>query len=205
MPGVEGLAAFLLAAFALIGSPGPNTLSVAAVGASFGRRRGLAYMAGLNLGVALVLVITGTGVAALILGLPGAVPLITALALAYFLYLAYRIATAPPLGAQAAAAGPAPRWHTGTVVSLANPKAYAAMGALMSGPALISGNPIHDTLCKAGLILVVLCVVNLCWLSLGAGLSRTVRTPRTARRVNLVFAALLLVSVAALALGQWGG
>ena len=35
---------FLLAGFALAGSPGPATLSLAATGAAFGARRGLGYM-----------------------------------------------------------------------------------------------------------------------------------------------------------------
>jgi hypothetical protein len=33
---VEGLLGFVLASFALAGSPGPNTLSLAAIGAAFG-------------------------------------------------------------------------------------------------------------------------------------------------------------------------
>lgn len=199
----EGILAFLLAAFALVGSPGPNTLSVAAVGASFGRRRGFRYMVGLNLGVGLVLAVTATGVAALILGLPGAAPIISAGALGYFLYLAYRIATAPPLGAASARAGHEPRWQEGVAVSLANPKAYAAMGALLSGPALVVRSPLADGVWKAVLILAVVCVVNLAWLCFGAGLARLVEKPSAARALNLGFAALLLISVAALAYAQF--
>ena len=48
---VEGLPAFLLAAIALAGSPGPATLSLTATGAAFGARRGAAYLAGMALGV----------------------------------------------------------------------------------------------------------------------------------------------------------
>ena len=92
---MEAVSAFILAALALTGSPGPNTLSVAAVGASFGRVRGLGYMIGLNVGMLAVITIVGTGVAGIILALPGFAPIVTILAGAYFLYLAYRIATAP--------------------------------------------------------------------------------------------------------------
>ena len=59
----EGLAPFLLTALALVGSPGPNTLSVAATGAAFGRRRGVAYMVGIVLGMVGVIAIVATGVA----------------------------------------------------------------------------------------------------------------------------------------------
>ena len=35
-----------LAAFPLMGSPGPATMSLAAIGAAFGWRRGLCYLSG---------------------------------------------------------------------------------------------------------------------------------------------------------------
>ena len=38
---MEGLLSFIVVGFALAGSPGPNTLSLAATGAAFGARRGL--------------------------------------------------------------------------------------------------------------------------------------------------------------------
>lgn len=200
---MTGLGAFLLAALVLVGSPGPNTLSLAAVGASFGRRRGLEYMIGLNIGVMLVLSITATGIGALVLSLPGAALLVSVIALVYFLYLAYRIATAPPLGFETERKGTAPRWHQGVVISISNPKAYAAMGALLSGPPLVTGNTVADVLWKAGVTLVVICAVNLAWLSFGAALTRFVGTPDRARALNLGFAGLLLISVAALGYAQF--
>src|SRR6267378_344250 len=76
---VEGLAAFLLAAVALAGSPGPATLSLTATGAAFGPRRGAAYLAGIVVGMmavmdivakmaVLVLIITAVNVAWLFAG-----------------------------------------------------------------------------------------------------------------------------------------
>ncbi len=197
---MENLSAFLLAAFALTGSPGPNTLSAAAVGASFGRVRGLKYMAGLDLGVMLVALIVGSGVSGMILALPGVTPVITALAVLYFLYLAWKIATAPPMGQLAQTDSTPPRLIDGVFVTLANPKAYAAMAALFSGYVLIAGNPLIDGLWKAGLILGVIVIVNFLWLLTGAELARHLRSPRAARGVNITFALLLLASVATLAM-----
>jgi threonine/homoserine/homoserine lactone efflux protein len=54
---VEGLPAFLLAAVALAGSPGPATLSLTATGAAFGARRGAAYLAGIVVGMVAVMAI----------------------------------------------------------------------------------------------------------------------------------------------------
>ena len=199
---MDAVWSFLITAFALAGSPGPNTLSVAAVGASYGRSRGIEYMAGLNIGVAAVILIVGTGVAGAVLAVPGIAPVITALAIAYFLYLAWRIATAPPLAEiKSTGATAGPRWHAGVVLSLANPKAYAAMGALFSGHVFVPGILLVDGLWIAALAIFVNCIVNLCWLMAGAGMARLLSDPRASRTVNVVFALLLLASVALVAVG----
>ncbi|HER27059.1 MAG TPA: hypothetical protein ENI69_08115 [Rhodospirillales bacterium] len=92
---MENLTGFVLASFALVGSPGPATLSLAALGASFGVRRGLAYLLGISSGLVVIMAITATGVMGVIFAFPGAAPVITGLGAAYILYLAYRIATVP--------------------------------------------------------------------------------------------------------------
>ena len=91
---MEGLLGFILAGLALAGSPGPATLSLAATGAAFGSRRGLGYMAGIVGGMVIVMAITATGVTGVLLALPGATPVVAAIAALYFVYLALRIATA---------------------------------------------------------------------------------------------------------------
>ena len=193
---MDETASFLLAALALTGSPGPNTLSLAAIGAAFGRKRGFRYFLGLNLGMIGVITIVGSGVSGVLLALPGAAPVIAVLAALYFAYLAYRIATAPPLDGDAAP-GTEPRWYEGTLLSLVNPKAYAAMAALFSGFTLVAGAPFADTLTKAALVMATLVCVNVGWLTAGAALTHLLRHPRHARIVNIGFAALLVVSVAA--------
>src|SRR6058998_2600325 len=52
---MDGLLGFILAGFALAGSPGPATLSLAAAGAAFGARRSLGYMAGQIAGLVAVM------------------------------------------------------------------------------------------------------------------------------------------------------
>lgn len=199
---MEAIASFLLAALALTGSPGPNTLSVAAVGASFGRVRGLSYMLGLNLGMVIVIIIVGTGLAGVILAAPGVAPVVTGLAAIYFIYLAYKIATAPPLSKRddQTTAKP-PRWFEGVGLSLVNPKAYAAMAALFSGYTLMEASVLGDTLLKAALALATICLVNITWLFIGAGMTQFLQSERTSRVVNILFAALLLISVAFATLG----
>ncbi len=196
---MESIATFLLAALALAGSPGPNTLSLAAVGAAFGRLHGLGYMVGINLGMVLVIVLVGTGIAGLLLTVPGAEPVITIIAVCYFIYLAYRIATAPPLDAEGES-GTAPKWIDGMILSLLNPKAYAAMAAMFSGFVLVAGRPFVDGLTKAFALLMVIATVNALWLIAGTILTGYLRDPRLSRIINVTFAVLLILSVAVAAL-----
>ena len=82
--------------------------------------------------------IVASGVVGLLLAVPGATPIVTVLAAAYFLCLAWRIATAPPLAADTAQRR-APTFVGGLLLSLVNPKGYAAMAALFSGFVLRAG------------------------------------------------------------------
>lgn len=196
---MDALVGFLLASLALIGSPGPNTLSLAAVGSGFGRARGLPYMIGLNLGMVLVILLTGSGVSAAVLALPAVGPVIIGAAVMYFLWLAWRIATAPPI-AQIKGPDRAPKLAEGIGISLMNPKAYAAMSAMFTTPALTALTPWAEALVKAALLLSVICVVNICWLTIGAALTPLFRRPRASRIINICFAVALLLSVALSAL-----
>lgn len=193
---MEAFGTFLLATLALTGSPGPNTLSLAAVGAAYGRARGVPYMVGLIIGMALVIAIVSSGVSGLLFALPGAAPVISGAAALYFLYLAYRIATAPAPSAPAAP-GNDPKWIEGVFLSLVNPKAYAAMAALFSGFVLVEAAPLADLLFKAGVVMATLSVVNVAWLCVGAALTNVLKNDRARRTINFIFAAMLIVSVAA--------
>lgn len=192
----EPMLGFVLAGFALAGSPGPNTLSLAATGAAFGARRGLGYLIGLSIGMVIVMGITATGVLGLVLALPGATPVVAGLAGVYFAYLAFRIATAPPL-AEITEARREPSLAAGIVQSLLNPKAYAAMAALFSGFVLVRGHLALDLAAKILVVTMIIIVVNAAWLAGGAALTRWFRDPRTNRIINVTFAVLLLASVAA--------
>jgi len=192
---MEGLSGFLLAGVALAGSPGPATLSLAAAGAAFGARRTAAYLVGIVVGMVGVMAITASGVIGLLLALPGVTPVVTLAAGAYFVWLAWRIATAPPLAAEGGERKP-PSFMGGFSLSLVNPKGYAAMAALFSGFVLLRERLALDAGVKIALLTVVIVAVNLLWLLSGALLTRFFRDPRTNRIINIAFAVLLLASVA---------
>ncbi len=190
------LTAFLVAAIALIASPGPATMSIAGTGAAYGVRAGFRYTAGLVCGFLVVLLLVASGVIGMILAVPGALPVLTALAAAYMLYLAWKIAAAPPLGATPEARA-RPRFLAGLGLALVNPKGYAAVAALLSRFTLIPDAVIWDAGLKIAILMGVVTVVDGGWLVAGRGLSRLFRSPRAARALNVSFALLLVFAVIA--------
>ena len=192
---MEALPGFLLAAVALAGSPGPATLSLTATGAAFGASRGAAYLAGIVVGMVAVMAVVASGLVGLLLAVPGATPVVTVLAAAYFLYLAWRIATAPPLS-QDAGERRAPTFTGGLLLSLINPQGYAAMAALYSGFVLVHDRLALDVAVKMAVLVLIITAVNVAWLFAGAALTRLFREPRTNRAINVAFAVLLVASVA---------
>src|ERR1022692_2451727 len=91
------LMALILASVAIMGSPGPSTISATAMGAAFGVRRSLQYVCGLIVGTIFVLLAVSIGVVALVLAIPHGARVLGAVSAVYILYLACKIATAPPL------------------------------------------------------------------------------------------------------------
>lgn len=196
---MEEFAGFVAAALALTGSPGPNNLSLAAIGAAFGARRGVSYLAGIVAGMAVVMAIVATGVLGILLAVPGFAAVATLASVIYFAYLALRIATAPPLS-DCAGDGQCPSFGAGLFLSLVNPKAYAAMAALFSGFVLVRGGFALDAAAKTAVLVLVITAACVTWLVAGATLTETLRDRRSSRIVNIGFAVILIISVAVAAL-----
>jgi threonine/homoserine/homoserine lactone efflux protein len=190
----ENLLLLYLAAVPLMGSPGPATLTVAATAAAFGTRAALPYLCGIILGTVGVLLLIATGVTGAILAVPALGSVIAVLAACYILYLAWRIATAPPLK-QGAGTGQRPSLPAGFLLAIANPKAFAAIGAVFSGHQLVSGDVLADSLLKILALAPLIVVINTMWLAFGSLIASALRDPRLSRMANICFAILLVISV----------
>lgn len=188
------LAALLLSSAALMGSPGPSVLSAMAVGAAFGLRRALPYAAGLILGTCTVLAAIASGLFAALLALPGLAPALSGAATLYMLYLAWRIATAPPPGAPAAPA--APPFLAGLALAIANPKAWLAIAAVFAG-AHLADPPAADTILKLAVLSVMVVLIHLAWLLAGNALAARLATPRLWHPTRLAFAVTLAAATLA--------
>jgi threonine/homoserine/homoserine lactone efflux protein len=191
----QPLGALLLAAAALMGSPGPATISLTAAGSTYGVRRSLPYLAGIITGTWIVLVAVAAGITAALLAVPGIHPLLIVLAAAYVLWLAYHVATAPPLAAQRAGAA-APTLAGGVLLGVANPKAWVAIAAVFAS-ARLAGAAVVDAAGKVAVLAAVVIVINAAWLAAGASLAPLLRDPRRARAVNVSLAVALVGATAA--------
>ena len=184
----------LLTSLAIMGSPGPATISLVAAGSSYGLRRSLAYLVGIIAGTALVLVAVATGITAALLAVPTARAVLLAVSAVYILWLAYHVATAPPLAAQTAASE-APSLAGGALLGVANPKAWVAIAAVFASSHL-AGSAAADAGAKVAILIPMIVLINGAWLAGGASLAPLLRDPRRSRVVNVTLAVALVAATA---------
>ncbi|TPL10078.1 LysE family translocator [Mesorhizobium sp. B2-4-14] len=189
------LLALVLASTVVMGSPGPATISVTAAGAAFGLRHSLRYTCGIVLGTIAVLLVVATGFMAALASMPGLAPLLAAASAAYILYLAFRIATAPPLAARTAKVS-RPTWLAGFLLAIANPKAYVAIAAVFAGASSSEGDAGLGLWTKLGVLALMIVAIHALWLAAGAAFAGMLRRPAASRIINLVFAATLVLTTA---------
>jgi len=189
------LAGYFFAALALCGSPGPATLSMAATGAAFSVKAALRFYFGLWTGVAIVASIVASGILAAVTTIPHAAQVLTAIAIIYMVWLAWKIANAPPVQ-QAGSTEKAPGYFSGIILNLTNPKAYASFTAVFAGFDLLPGQPIPSSILEVVILTCLAGSFNLGWLLAGNVLQRFFQDEKTSRRINISFAVLLLASVA---------
>ncbi|UDL88163.1 LysE family translocator [Mesorhizobium sp. PAMC28654] len=179
----------------VMGSPGPATISVTAVGAAFGPRGSLGYTCGIVLGTIAVLLAVATGLMAMLVSVPTLTPVLAVASAAYILYLAFKIATAPPLAANPDQAA-RPTFLAGFLLAIANPKAYVAIAAVFAGASSASGAGELGVGFKLAVLALMIVAIHAIWLLAGAAFARLLRQPVASRIINLVFAATLVLTTA---------
>jgi threonine/homoserine/homoserine lactone efflux protein len=184
----------LVTSLAIMGSPGPATISLTAAGSAYGVRRSLAYLIGIIVGTTIVLVAVATGITATLLAVPAMRAVLIVTSAAYILWLAYHVATAPPLPAQTAATD-APSLVGGTLLGVANPKAWVAIAAVFAS-AHLADTATTDAAAKIAVLTVMIILICTTWLIAGASLARFLRDPHRARIINIALAVALVGATA---------
>ncbi|MBD1584526.1 LysE family translocator [Pseudoalteromonas sp. S16_S37] len=177
----------------LLGSPGPAPLALAGVGASFGFRRGAGFLAGILVGLLVVITLVGAGLGTLFSTYPSIKMICQLAAGGYLLFVAYKIATAQ--GGIADQAGQAPVFKDGFILNLVNPKAYAAFLAIFANNMLQAQSPLASAMMTGAVCFGVAVVVDTLWMAAGAKLRPLFAKPQQAKWLRLIFASALAMSV----------
>jgi threonine/homoserine/homoserine lactone efflux protein len=186
--------AFTLSVFLLLITPGPGVLSTAGVGAAFGFRAGLRYVAGLCLGTNLVALIVVSGLAAIVLATAWARNTLLVLSALYLLSIAVRIAFAGKRIAFIEAAS-VPGIRDALILQIINPKAYAVNMTWFSGFMLTPESLALETAIKFLIINLFWIPIHLLWLAAGNSVNRLDLSPRTHFAINLGMALALVIVV----------
>lgn len=197
--------AFIVAAILISLSPGAGAISCMASGMRYGYRRSLPNIAGMQLGVALQLVVVGVGLGALLATSTLAFNLVKGLGVAYLCYLGwqqFRAEARPPQIADADTAADAPRalFVQGFLVNASNPKATIFLLAVL--PQFI--DPHAPALPQYLVCMATLTVVDIVVMSgyalFASRVLRLLREPRQIRWMNRGFGALFVLAAGFLAL-----
>ena len=185
---------FAAAVFFLIISPGPGVLSAAGVGAAYGFRAGLRFVAGLCIGQLIVIAMVLTGLTALLLANPAIRIILLALSTAYLLYLAARIAFAGS-SISFIEAQKEPGVITGLLLQPINPKAYVVNTTLFTGFALYPEALWAEYAVKLVILNLIWIPIHVGWVWFGVTLHRLDLAERTQRLINYAMAASMLIVV----------
>ena len=185
---------FAVAVFFLIITPGPGVLTTAGIGSGYGYRAGARFLAGLWLGTNLVQLMVATGLTAVAFSIPELRIGLLFLSVAWFVYLAAKIAFA---GARIGfiEADQAPGFWNGVILQFINPKAYAVSNLLISGYAFWPEDLAVEIALKFLIMNIIWVPVHITWLTAGVMVRRMELAPSVQRRINFAMAAALLTVV----------
>ncbi|MFI4966152.1 MAG: LysE family translocator [Caulobacterales bacterium] len=185
---------FVGAATVLLGSPGPGIGALIAVGRQGGFTAGQRFFWGLQAGLALAAGLTAVGLFSLVSAIPLAHLVLTAIATAYLLWLAFKIATADVGKGLGGASPQAATVRGGFLLGASNPKSYMAFASLFGAyPVLVQGAR-ADLSLKWLCCVLVMVVVDMLWLWAGAALGRIDLNPRRERLMNVAMAAIIVAT-----------
>ncbi|WP_430440256.1 LysE family translocator [Shinella sp.] len=181
-------------AFAMAGTPGPNNTMVTASGANHGFRRTLPVAVGMGAGVAaIIFAVAAAG--GTIVSEPRVHLVLKWVGVAYLLWLAWRIATAP-VGVTGEGDRRRPfTFVEGALLQLVNPKLWV----MVAGAVVTYGGSAAQGLAVPAAFAVIFggatLASTLAWAGIGVGAGRFLANARSLRVFNRVMALLLVLSL----------
>lgn len=165
-------------------TPGPNNVMLTASGANYGYWRTLPHILGIMAGCFVLFAAIALGLGLLFERYPLFQSLLKIVGSIYLLYLAWKIANAPPPDLSAQGQGRPLTFWQAAGFQFANPKAWVMGLALMAGFLPEGGSTLLNALLLAGSAeLIALPCISL-WAGFGIAIGRLLRSERSWRIFN---------------------
>ncbi|WP_048306426.1 LysE family translocator [Halomonas sp. PR-M31] len=165
-------------------TPGPNNVMLTASGANYGYWRTLPHILGIMAGCFVLFAAIALGLGLLFERYPLFQSLLKIIGSIYLLYLAWKIANAPPPDLSSQGQGHPLTFWQAAGFQFANPKAWVMGLALMAGFLPEGGSTLLNALLLAGFAeLIALPCISL-WAGFGIAIGRLLRSERSWRIFN---------------------
>ena len=175
-------------------TPGPNNIMVLSSGLTYGFRRSLAHIAGIAIGVALMVASMGLGLGALFIAYPVLQTVLKYAGIAYLIYLAGLIAMSGPVTpGQDNQRGPMTFWAA-VLFQWINVKGWVMAIGIVTAYSAVASFPWNIAI-QAALMFIMGALSSVAWTLSGSSLRSLMTSPKAVRAFNIVMAALLLASL----------
>ena len=189
------IAAFVLFAFVMSATPGPNVMLVAASGVNHGFRATIPHMLGIAIGFSAMLLAVGFGLTRIFDAVPALQTGLKALSIVYLLWLAWKIAATRPSAAGTSAGDARPMtFLQGAAFQWVNPKAWSICLSVIAAYAVPAAFG-TSMVVMAGLFVVINLISLVIWAGFGVSLRRLLGSARRVRMFNVAMAILLVASL----------
>jgi threonine/homoserine/homoserine lactone efflux protein len=186
--------AFVIFAFVMFITPGPNNIMLLSSGLTYGFRRTIPHIVGVTVGFAFMVGAVGLGLGTVFIAYPVLQTILKYAGVTYLIYLAAHIAMSePPKADKENGRGPMTFWGA-AMFQWVNVKGWVMVIGTITAYAAIAAFPLNIVF-QVVLSLILGAVCCTAWALFGAAL-RPVLTSRTAVRIfNIMMALLLLASL----------
>jgi threonine/homoserine/homoserine lactone efflux protein len=176
-------------------TPGPNNILVASSGVNFGFRATVPHILGITIGYPLMLLLVGIGLAKIFIEIPQIHTVLKYLCIAYMLYLAWRIASAPIADDETRRTAKPLTFLQAAAFQWVNGKGWVVALSAVTTYTVVNSTLAMQVVALAGLALGVTLASVSTWTWFGAFLRRYLHTDRRRRLFNYTMAALLIASI----------
>jgi threonine/homoserine/homoserine lactone efflux protein len=176
-------------------TPGPNNILVASSGVNFGFRATVPHILGVTIGYPLMLLLVGVGLSRIFTQVPSVHTVLKYACIAYLLYLAWRIASAPVLNTETRRSAKPLTFLQAAAFQWVNGKGWVVALSAVTTYTVVNATLTMQVLALAALALLITLASVCCWTLFGSVLRQYLHTQRRRRWFNYSMAALLVASI----------